>query len=136
MVDFDRFEVPDAAAALLFFSGFAFTFLEPVPIYDDLLGGLIWPLVFLLVAVGFRKLRGYDGLGLGDVKLMAGIGLWCGLVDTVTVLLAASFSAALALVAITTMRGENPVGTRNSGIAFAPFLCLSAWVVWLVGMTQ
>src|SRR5262245_34580392 len=43
---------------------------------DAALGGLFGALSLLLIAALFRRWRGVDGLGLGDVKLVAAAGIW------------------------------------------------------------
>jgi len=60
--------------------------------------GLLW-----LVGWGFERLTGREGMGLGDIKLLAVIGLALGAMDALTVLVVASVQGALvgALVLLT-----------------------------------
>lgn len=136
VVDIERFEIPDAASAVLFISGGAYVLLWPdVPVLDHLLGAVIWPLVFWLVGVVYLRWRGVHGLGFGDVKLMAGIALWVGFQGAVLVVLAASLAGiAVLLVYMLVQRGKM-AGLGKSAVAFGPFLCLSTWVVWLQGVS-
>lgn len=136
VVDIEQFEIPDAASVVLFITGGAYVLLWPdILILDHLLGAVIWPALFWLVGVVYLRWRGVHGLGFGDVKLMAGIALWVGFQGTVLVVLAASLAGiAVLLVYMVVQRGKiAEIG--KSAVAFGPFLCLSAWAVWLQGVS-
>lgn len=137
VVDIERFEIPDAASAVLFITGGAYVLLWPgILILDHVLGAMIWPSLFWLVGVVYLCWRGVHGLGFGDVKLMAGIALWVGFQGAVLVVLAASLAGiAVLLVYMMVQRGKM-VEIGKSAVAFGPFLCLSAWAVWLQGVFQ
>lgn len=133
--DFQTFEIPDTASAVLALTGLAAALTQPrTMLWDHLAGGLLWPLVFWGVAASYRGLRGAHGLGLGDVKLMAGIGLWCGAIGTVWVVLAAALAGMASLVLLSLHRRKPLSGLGQSAVAFGPFLCLSAWVQWAWGL--
>jgi leader peptidase (prepilin peptidase)/N-methyltransferase len=136
VVDIERFEIPDAASAVLFISGGAYVLLWPdVPVLDHLLGVVIWPLMFWLVGVVYLCWRGVHGLGFGDVKLIAGIALWIGFQGAVLVVLAASLAGIAVLLVYMVVRRGKMAELGKSAVAFGPFLCLSAWVVWLQGVS-
>ena len=87
-------------------------------------GGLLW-----LVRVLFRRLRGIEGLGLGDVKLMAAGGAWVGLPGVGPVLLAGAL-ATLAAVGVAFLAGQRTgLATR---IPFGPGLAFGIFVVTLL----
>lgn len=86
--------------------------------------------VFWLVAALFRKMRGYDGLGLGDAKLLGAAGAWVGLEGLPSLVLLASLLA-IGAIAVALALGKE-VG-RQSWIPFGPFLGLACWIVWLYG---
>ena len=141
--DFLTWKIPDPASGLLVLVA-AFGVAEIVlrdrnwaAVADQLLGAVVWPLLFLLVARTYRAWRGFTGLGMGDVKLMIGIGLLCGGSRTVYVVLAAATSAAIAILAFAALKRPSDIGPDRSVLQVAaplgPFLCLSAWVVLLSG---
>jgi leader peptidase (prepilin peptidase)/N-methyltransferase len=136
VTDIERLEIPDAASALLVLTGAVRLWAVPgLPLADHLMGAVLWPLLVWGVAVGYARLRGWQGLGLGDVKLMAGIGLWLGFGSTTIVLLAAALAGILTLVAAGLRQKVPFAALGTSAVAFGPFLCLSAWVVWLQGLS-
>ncbi|ABI76616.1 prepilin peptidase [Hyphomonas neptunium ATCC 15444] len=87
--------------------------------------GLLW-----LVGVAYRRLRGVDGLGRGDAKLLGAIGMWVGLQGIPPVLLIASLSGILAVLAGSAIRRESVSG--QSMIAFGPWIALAGYIVWLM----
>lgn len=49
-----------------------------VSFQDAVLGAVLGYLVPLLIALYYHRFRGHDGIGLGDVKLIAALGAWLG----------------------------------------------------------
>ena len=131
VIDLDRFEIPDTASLMLALSGLCAALLDQSPIIDRLVAGVVWPLLFWSVAALYGRLRGWHGLGFGDVKLMVGIGLWLGLAQTTLAVLAAAL-AGIAMIVVQQWTQPNPAQRIvTSAVAFGPFLCLSTWVIWL-----
>ena len=86
-----------------------------------------------LVNLIYRRLRGHDGIGGGDAKLVAVAGAWTGPVGVVAVLL---WSTVMALVAAAgaALMGWRP--SRNTRLPFGPFLGIAIWITWLFGPLQ
>jgi leader peptidase (prepilin peptidase)/N-methyltransferase len=87
------------------------------------LGGLLLGGGFLyVIAVGYELLTGREGMGGGDIKLLAMIGTFLGWTGVLTTLLIASFSGALAGGTLILLgRGDG-----RSPIPFGPFLAAGA----------
>lgn len=131
--DFLTTEIPDEASAALLLSGAAWLFFVPNDSLPDHFAGLIlWPLLTLALAQGYAFLRGWTGMGLGDVKLLAGIGLWAGFQATVWVVLTASLAGIGTLIFLALLRRQQLSEVGTSGLAFGPFLCLCGWAVILM----
>jgi leader peptidase (prepilin peptidase)/N-methyltransferase len=82
------------------------------------------------VALGYRHLRGREGLGLGDVKLFAAAGAWCGPLGLGPVLLwAVVVNAALLLVQ---GRGRLEIAS-DTKVPFGAGLAAGIWLTWLYG---
>ena len=87
-------------------------------------GGALWA-----VAAGYRRLRGVDGLGFGDVKLAAALGPWLAWTDLPTALLVAVL-AALAAVAVRTVRARD-LAAANVPVPLGAFLAPAGFLVFL-----
>ena len=128
--DAEHFVLPDAVNAFLLVSGLAVTALFDL---DDLLphaaaaacgAAVLWG-----VAALYQAVRKRPGLGLGDVKMAAGIGAWVGPWDLPTVVLLASV-AGLVVLLIGALSGRAV--RADTRIPFGAFLAGATWVVWLV----
>jgi len=83
-------------------------------------------ILFAGLGLCYRRLRGRDGLGGGDVKLAAAAGAWVGWQGLPSVvLLAAAAALALALA-----RGRARPGER---VPFGAYLAPAILLVWLTG---
>jgi leader peptidase (prepilin peptidase)/N-methyltransferase len=87
--------------------------------------GLLW-----LVELFYRRLRGRDGLGRGDAKLLGAIGLWVGAFGIAPVLLIASLSGIAAALLLSLRESKTLSG--QSAIAFGPWIALGGYIVWLL----
>lgn len=87
-----------------------------------LAGGLLW-----LVRFGYQRLRGREGLGLGDVKLMAAIGALVGPHDVLWVLVGGAFiGIVLILSGRAAAGGMAPLGAAVAAPALVA-ACLARW---------
>jgi leader peptidase (prepilin peptidase)/N-methyltransferase len=94
------------------------------------LRGAVLMLVFLAIRFAYRRLRGRDGLGLGDVKLAAMAGIW---LDWTTIPIAIDVAAGAALLAyglrqLKTGRAWRATGRLPFGLFFAPAI----WIGWVL----
>jgi leader peptidase (prepilin peptidase)/N-methyltransferase len=76
----------------------------------------------------YRAIRGRDGLGGGDAKLLAAAGAWVGVRALPQVVL---FAAIAGLVAAAGLRIAGVRLGAQSALPFGPFLALATWLVWL-----
>ena len=73
-------------------------------------------------------MRGREGLGRGDAKLLAAAGAWVGVRALPQVVLAAALAG---LVAAACLRLAGVRLGAQSALPFGPFLALATWLVWL-----
>lgn len=85
--------------------------------------------VLALIALVYRAMRGRDGLGGGDPKLLGAIGAWVGAWHLPAILLGAGLIGLAAALAMK-LRGEE-VGPATR-LPLGTFLALAAWPVWLI----
>lgn len=126
----DRLTLPGAAAALV-----CSTLLPPlwtlgIGWQDALLGAMLGGVGLWAVSELYRRLRGVEGLGLGDAKLMLLVG---ALLGPAAVGISIFAGALLALPAgIAAMRASGGQGMLTS-LPFGPFLCAGAAGYLLAG---
>ncbi|MEM6295758.1 MAG: prepilin peptidase [Myxococcota bacterium] len=81
-IDLDVFIIPDVLVLVVGTVGLVASVALPdalgVPWLHGLASGLAAAGVFWLIHLYYTKVRGIDGLGLGDAKLLAMIGIWLG----------------------------------------------------------
>ena len=86
-----------------------------------------------LFRAGYRWLRGYNGLGFGDVKLVTAAALWVGLEGIPGLLLVAVLSAMASLLVL---KAEGNDLHGRQAISFGPHLAVGLWVIWISGPPQ
>jgi leader peptidase (prepilin peptidase)/N-methyltransferase len=94
-----------------------------------LITGAIASGVFWLIRYGYQKSRGVQGLGMGDVKLIASIGVVSGPLGLPSLILIASLLAIAFAILRSTITGQ-PINGKIA-LPFGSFLCLSVAVFWL-----
>lgn len=122
--------LPDMLTLPLILAGLLAALAEPggPPLADRAIGAAAGYLLFAGLASAYRRLRGKDGLGLGDAKLLAAGGAWLGWQALPWVIL---IGAGVALLAVLVF-ARGPVA-RDTAIAFGPWLALGIWLMRLVG---
>jgi leader peptidase (prepilin peptidase)/N-methyltransferase len=83
----------------------------------------------LVLMIGYRRWRGRDGLGLGDIKLAAIAGAWLGFVTVFAVIELAALSALCAYVVNGYLR-KRPL-RATAFLPFGLFLAPAIWIGWL-----
>ena len=126
-IDLEWLILPDALTLPLLLGGLAATWLAaPDALGEAALGAALGWLVFAAVAAGYRALRGREGLGGGDARLLAAAGAWLGWQALPEVMLLAALAALGAAAALR-------LGRDGARLAFGPWLALAIWLVWLYG---
>jgi len=117
--------LPDILTLPLILAGLAEALLlEPDAVTSRALGAAIGYAGFRLLALAYRRLRGQEGLGQGDAKLLAAGGAWVGAWLLPDIMLAAATTA----LVFALRQGRID---RTARVAFGPFLGAGIWLVWL-----
>jgi prepilin signal peptidase PulO-like enzyme (type II secretory pathway) len=93
----------------------------------SLAGALLGYAMIAGLAYYWRTRRGYEGIGLGDAKLLAAGGAWGGVAGLPLLLLIAS---SVGIVAAISVSGKAQSSSERLAIPFGPSLALGTWVVW------
>ena len=75
-----------------------------------------------LVALTYKLLTKTDGMGGGDIKLLAMIGAWCGWQGVLFTIMVGSLSGTIIGLTIIVFQGKN----MKLAVPFGPFLALGA----------
>lgn len=122
--------LPDRLTLPLIAVGLAVAALEIGPDWRDrAIGAAAGWLALAGIGAGYRLLRGREGLGGGDPKLLAGLGAWLGWQQLPFVLLGAGLLG-LAAVALRRLRGE-PVRAADR-LPLGTLMAIAAWPLWLL----
>ena len=100
-----------------------------LPLETRLIGAAAGFLSLFAIGTLYRALRGREGLGGGDPKLLAAIGAWLGWPMLPFVLLGAGLIG-LAAVALKRIRGERVAATDR--LPLGTLMALAAWPIWIV----
>jgi leader peptidase (prepilin peptidase)/N-methyltransferase len=130
-IDLRAWLLPDVLTLPLVLLGLLATLaLDPEDLADRAAAAAIGYLTLRTIGWVYERLRGREGLGQGDAKLLAAAGAWLGTAALPQVILLAAASALLSAAAL------GLAGTRlraDTAIPFGPFLALATWPIWLFG---
>ncbi len=79
----------------------------------------------------YARLRAREGLGFGDVKLAAAVGVW---LPIETIPLCFGLAAGAALIAVTLARFRGEAIDASTKVPFGAFLCPALWLVFFAGI--
>jgi len=130
-IDFRTMLLPDGLNAALLALGAAMVWLmRPEGWLMHISGAALGFAVLWTVEAGYRRLRGREGLGRGDAKLLGAIGIWVGATGLPLVLLIASLSGIVA--ALVQSWRSGPALSAQTAIAFGPWIALGGFAAWIL----
>jgi leader peptidase (prepilin peptidase) / N-methyltransferase len=106
-IDLDYLYLPDGGVVLLAALGAAHTLLRHGAWSEGAIGAVVgFAVVYVPFIWLYERLRGFPGMGLGDAKLLAAVGLWFGGLGAVAVLVLAAIQGTLVALATLLVRGR------------------------------
>jgi leader peptidase (prepilin peptidase) / N-methyltransferase len=129
-VDLDFRIIPDVLSVGGVVAGFLLAFIRPIftslsALYGILLGGgILFAIAFLYQLITKR-----EGMGGGDIKLLAMVGSFCGVQGVVFTLMSGSLVGTIVGLPLMFIKGED----TKYAIPFGPFLSLGALIYIFVG---
>lgn len=123
-IDYDHKIIPDKLVLLSFLGGLVYILVlfftnKPINLSDNLFGFLVGGGLFLLLAV-----LSNGGMGGGDIKLMAVLGMWFGLKGILLIIFLSFFIGALFCVPLLIFKRCN----RKQMIPFGPFIIIASLI--------
>lgn len=130
-LDAEHFWLPDRLTGGLAVTGLAFA---AVGVGHDLssrlIGGAAGFAALFLIAWSYRKIRGRDGMGGGDPKLLGAIGCWLGWQSLPYVLIAASLIGLCFAFVLIARKHDVTATTR---LPLGSLMAIAAFPIWLLG---
>ena len=134
-VDARHFIIPDALSATALLLGLVYAALDPwqsvlESLEMALLRGVVLAACFFALRALYFRIRGREGIGLGDVKLAGVAGVW---LDWTTIPIAIEIAAlaALAVYLVGQLMRGRPIAAL-ARLPFGLFLAPAIWLGWLI----
>ncbi len=130
-IDAEHFILPDVITLPLILAGLAVTWaFHDERLLRHALGAMLGYGSIWGIGMIYRMVRGRDGIGLGDAKLMAAAGAWCGPLALPSVMLLGAVSGLLGALGL--RLAGRAIGP-STALPFGPALSLGFWITWLHG---
>lgn len=130
ILDWRHFWLPDALTLPLALLGLTVgEWATDLPLADRAIGAATGYAALLAIALGYRALRGREGLGLGDAKLLGALGAWLGWQALPFILLVAA-TIGLIAVLVAMLTGRSVSATTR--LPFGTLLALAAAPAWVI----
>ncbi len=122
-IDIKHRIIPDVISIPGIIAGFALSFFVPLPgVLNSLIGIAVGGGFLFSIATAYYYVTGREGMGGGDIKLLAMIGAFLGWRGVIVTILAGSFIGAVIGSAFMLIAGKN----SKYPVPFGPFLAFGA----------
>ena len=129
MIDLEHQILPNTITLPGIVIGFIFSLFAPPGPLNSLFGILLGAGVLYAIAWGYYMLRKEEGMGMGDVKMLAMIGAFLGWRAVLLTLIMASFAGSVVGVGLIALHR----GDMKYALPFGTFLAIGALLAMLVG---
>jgi len=132
MIDFDTQLLPDGITLPLVWGGLIVNLWSTfAPLGDAVIGAVagylsLWSIYWL-----FKLIRGKEGMGYGDFKLLAALGAWLGWQLLPVIVLLSSVVGAAIGIALIVFKGRD----HSVPLAFGPYLAIAGAIALFFGQT-
>lgn len=138
-IDLEHQLLPNVITLPSLVIGLGVSIVFPPGIVDALIGAVVGGGILFAIAEAYVRIRGEEGMGMGDVKMLAMIGAFLGWKLTVLTLIFASFGGSivgglLLVLRKGTMKAALPFGTFLAAAALAASLVGDRIVQWYIGL--
>ena len=128
-IDLEHHLLPNVITLPAIVVGFAFSFFMEPGWVSSLIGIAIGGGILFIIAEAYFRIRGEEGLGMGDVKMLAMIGAFLGWKLTLVTLMMASFAGTIVGIAVI----ASGRGGMKFALPFGTFLALGALAAAAIG---
>jgi len=129
-IDFDTQLLPDDLTLPLVWAGLVVNLFGGfVPLADAVIGAVAGYLALWIVYWLFRLIRGKEGMGYGDFKLLAALGAWLGWQMLPLIILMSSVVGACIGITLMVFKGRD----HSVPLAFGPYLAIAGGIALFFG---
>lgn len=130
LIDAKKMILPDTIVLPLIWGGLLYQYyLNNNAFESAFLGCIVGYISFYAIRVCASFIMQKEALGMGDVKLFAAIGVWCGVESLILIVFIASvLGLAMNLILISVQKRRI-----NQEFPFGPFLLVPAWIAMIYG---
>jgi leader peptidase (prepilin peptidase)/N-methyltransferase len=135
VIDLHHMIIPDELSLSGILVGFTSVFFTGEMVWwESLLGAALGGGIFLGIAMLYEKMAKQEGLGGGDIKLLAMIGAWLGIQSILVVIVISSALGSIVGISLMLFKRKN----LKTAIPFGPFLAIAAiiYLIWGVPIRQ
>ena len=129
MIDLEHQLLPNRITLPGILVGFAFSFVAPPGPFDSLLGIVLGGGVLYGIAAAYYLVRKEEGMGMGDVKMLAMVGAFLGWKAVLLTLVLSSFAGAVIGMAMMALHKGN----MRYALPFGTFLAVGALIAMIFG---
>ena len=132
LIDFDTQLLPDNLTLPLLWAGLLANLLGAAPIAnlrDAVIGAIAGYLALWAVYWLFKLIRGKEGMGYGDFKLLAALGAWLGWQMLPLIVLLSSVVGAAIGISLVVFKGRD----HQVPLAFGPYLAIAGGIALFFG---
>ena len=128
MIDYKEKIIPNRLTLTIFETGIIFAFLYSINnifvARDYLLATIIGAAIFGIISLLGRLIAGKEAMGMGDIKLLAALGLYFGVSLTISISIISFIIAAIITIVMMIIKKKKD----NEYMSFGPSICLAALV--------
>ena len=131
-IDFDTQLLPDTITLPLMWSGLLANvagFVPGVSLRDAVVGAIAGYIALWTIYWLFKLVRGKEGMGYGDFKLLAALGAWLGWQMLPLIVLLSSFVGAIIGIGLVVFKGRD----HQIPLAFGPYLAIAGVIALFFG---
>jgi leader peptidase (prepilin peptidase)/N-methyltransferase len=131
-IDFDTQLLPDNLTLPLLWAGLFANLVGAVPsviLRDAVIGAIAGYLLLWLIYWAFKLIRGKEGMGYGDFKLLAALGAWLGWQMLPLIVLLSSVVGAAIGISLVAFKGRD----HQIPLAFGPYLAIAGAIALFFG---
>ena len=131
-IDFDTQLLPDNLTLPLLWAGLLANLVGAVPtvtLRDAIIGAIAGYLVLWMIYWAFKLIRGKEGMGYGDFKLLAALGAWLGWQMLPLIVLLSSVVGAAIGISLVAFKGRD----HQIPLAFGPYLAIAGAIALFFG---